>query len=736
MPLQALFLPFHLLFSRHDAGNAADPEKEPTTEEEQGRDDNVTEPSRSTLNTFMPPFNPRGGTRNDQTKQEYWPRSLAATFNAPIPTQNQIPDLHANGFRVLPLISGVFVPFAILLAIPGLTEHWYIRTNALHQVVEFESNPLYLRAMLAFSMACAVVTNICLLIRLLEKMVKKMTFICIAALSVHDILDAIVIIMFIIKTQKDDGFILGQAFWMTLCSTLASLVTNVTLILDYWMTSDSERHRSGLTGKQRSLTIIIIVLLCYVALGAAVHAPLLSISFVNALYFTVVCIETVGFGDIDPKTPGARIFSSLFTTGGIVILAVAIGLIREALLEAIQANLYARIRRARKQRIIRKWKSAVQWRLENAQLPVWVPVHRAENDLRWPREMEIKNGRWRRFWWRFFRHGDSGNGERGLAPAHSAKRMRLNLMALSEAQLQAAAMEAGAPLPELLPHHPYFNDRSYSSYGGPEVISPTHHRLGHMTSVLRNFAYAVSIGQSPSTVGDSGEVSSSDSGTGSRIEGHGNSADGLTDVELEREERRMFAIRITFALGLFLAFWLAGSAIFMATEKWSFWLALYFCFLTFSTVGYGDPAPQTPAGRSVFVGWALCGIATMAILISLLADRYSERYKTMISSAESKMDGDRPRVEQGSNNPPPPPTGNRVTFSDKNTAGREKHSDIGCRERFYENEEVVSRLDSLKALVVDEGAHKDDRFLHTLESELQSMLLLARRSRKQPSRDE
>jgi potassium channel subfamily K len=51
---------------------------------------------------------------------------------------------------------------------------------------------------------------------------------------------------------------------------------------------------SGLTEKQRSLTIIIIVLLCYVAFGAAVHTALLSLSFIDALYFTVVCIETVG----------------------------------------------------------------------------------------------------------------------------------------------------------------------------------------------------------------------------------------------------------------------------------------------------------------------------------------------------------------------------------------------------------------------------------------------------------
>jgi len=39
-------------------------------------------------------------------------------------------------------------------------------------------------------------------------------------------------------------------------------------------------------------------------------------------------------------------------------------------------------------------------------------------------------------------------------------------------------------------------------------------------------------------------------------------------------------------------------------------------FITFSTVGYGDFAPETPAGRSIFVVWALLGVGTMTILIS------------------------------------------------------------------------------------------------------------------------
>jgi len=50
-------------------------------------------------------------------------------------------------------------------------------------------------------------------------------------------------------------------------------------------------------------------------------------------------------------------------------------------------------------------------------------------------------------------------------------------------------------------------------------------------------------------------------------------------------------------------------------------------FITFTTIGYGDWAPETPAGRSVFVVWALLGVGTMTILISVLSEAYSFTYK-------------------------------------------------------------------------------------------------------------
>lgn len=47
-----------------------------------------------------------------------------------------------------------------------------------------------------------------------------------------DVINIICVIIFGVEHRFDDGFIYGQAFWMTVCSTSVSSFTNVTLIVD------------------------------------------------------------------------------------------------------------------------------------------------------------------------------------------------------------------------------------------------------------------------------------------------------------------------------------------------------------------------------------------------------------------------------------------------------------------------------------------------------------------------
>ncbi|CEP63622.1 Tok1p LALA0_S08e06832g [Lachancea lanzarotensis] len=71
---------------------------------------------------------------------------------------------------------------------------------------------------------------------------------------------------------------------------------------------------------------------------------------------------------------------------------------------------------------------------------------------------------------------------------------------------------------------------------------------------------------------------------------------------------------------VFVLFWLLGALVFRFTENWSYFNALYFCFLCLITIGFGDFAPVSGAGRAFFVVWAICAVPLMTAIISTLGE--------------------------------------------------------------------------------------------------------------------
>ena len=77
-----------------------------------------------------------------------------------------------------------------------------------------------------------------------------------------------------------------------MASTIISSITNITLVIDYARTRKFAKSGSGLTNKQRSLVMIVMILLVWVAVGAGVYSALIGLPFHTSLYFTVVTIES------------------------------------------------------------------------------------------------------------------------------------------------------------------------------------------------------------------------------------------------------------------------------------------------------------------------------------------------------------------------------------------------------------------------------------------------------------
>ncbi|KAJ3476267.1 hypothetical protein NLG97_g9183 [Lecanicillium saksenae] len=82
---------------------------------------------------------------------------------------------------------------------------------------------------------------------------------------------------------------------------------------------------------------------------------------------------------------------------------------------------------------------------------------------------------------------------------------------------------------------------------------------------------------------------------------------------------------LTASFGTLIVLWLIGALVFWSTEKayqehWSYFDSFYLCFVSLTTIGYGDRVPISNAGKSFFVFWSLLALPTMTVLISHAED--------------------------------------------------------------------------------------------------------------------
>jgi potassium channel subfamily K len=79
----------------------------------------------------------------------------------------------------------------------------------------------------------------------------------------------------------------------------------------------------------------LFLTLFLLAIGVLVFSLLVEgWSILDSLYFTIVLLTTIGYGDMTPSTPAGKIFASFFALGGIVVLGLALGVVGSQLVEA------------------------------------------------------------------------------------------------------------------------------------------------------------------------------------------------------------------------------------------------------------------------------------------------------------------------------------------------------------------------------------------------------------------
>lgn len=86
------------------------------------------------------------------------------------------------------------------------------------------------------------------------------------------------------------------------------------------------RHLGGVP-----ISICVMILICYVTLGAALFHRLQSWNVLESLYFCFSSLVTIGFGELEPKGYTAQYVASAYILVGMAIVAMCFSLIRAEL---------------------------------------------------------------------------------------------------------------------------------------------------------------------------------------------------------------------------------------------------------------------------------------------------------------------------------------------------------------------------------------------------------------------
>ncbi|KAI9746199.1 MAG: Potassium channel [Claussenomyces sp. TS43310] len=379
----------------------------------------------------------------------------------------------------------------------------------------------------------------------------------------------------------------SQGYWYAVIAAILYMIGSTILMvnmLGYFLGKYPQHFE--LDDDQRTLILQTMMFFFWLAGGAAVFQKVCGWSYADALYFCDVTILTVGFGDFVAPNDTGRGLVFPYSVIGIIFLGLMISSIRKFAISMSTDNIVKAHERHQRERTIGRSVSNEKELRDKLGLP----PRPALDDRRLSDATRTLNDR-----------------EQSLHESENPRR-RNSLSQYGHFDIQGS--------------HITFQERN------EPVAAAGRGGAGRRLKMSRSDSSGMALDR------DEGAGVANETGAGYRrraerrkklllLKEEKDRFDAMRAIQQNTKKFRKYTA-LAMSVLAFGLLWCLGALVFMIVEhreqNLSYFEGLYFCYVSLLTIGYGDFAPHSNAGKPFFVIWSLVAIPTMTILISDMGD--------------------------------------------------------------------------------------------------------------------
>lgn len=477
----------------------------------------------------------------------------------------------------IPLLAATIGPLANVLSVASIIGSWRETYDpdfpGDQDAATGYQDPPWEIAINAVSLACGVVGNLFLLFNFTRAVRYIVALPCTIVMwyLATGMLIGVLATMVEQEAPGEDG-LWSQAFWYAVMAAALYMVAAMLLMvnmLGYFLGHYTQHFE--LTDEQRNLILQTMAFFIWLAGGAGVFARVNDWSYSNSLYFCDVTILTVGFGDYASNNNVGRGLVFPYSVFGIIMLGLVITSISKFTTQLGHSKImHKRIELSRVRTVERANRSS-------AEFP------ESTNSTAGMRQ----------------RRSLQGSQRPSISAPFDPQPVRTSTIAFSK------DLEQGNDSDE--PHSPRSNHSGFK-------------RTMSMLSTISEGHRAKPRFRRPGP-------------KRSKILILKEERDRFNAMRRIQDDNKKFKKYFALSMSIiaFGVLWCVGAVVFWRaeseTQQLSYFEALYFCYVSLLTIGYGDLSPKSNAGKPFFVVWSLIAVPTMTILVSDLGETVIASYK-------------------------------------------------------------------------------------------------------------